>query len=67
MLSLRPGGGRGGSIFAPRSALSSSSSSDLTNAEDAPSFAVKVVHSFALLLELLAVNSIPFFISLVLD
>lgn len=41
MLSLRPGGGRGGSIFAPRSALSSSSSSDLTNAEDAPSFAVK--------------------------
>nr|VDC74189.1 unnamed protein product [Brassica rapa] len=54
MLSLRPGGGRGGSIFAPRSALSSSSSSDLTNAEDAPSFAVKVVHSFALLLELLA-------------
>ncbi|KAJ0251761.1 Eukaryotic translation initiation factor isoform 4G-2 [Hirschfeldia incana] len=42
MLSLRPGGGRGGSIFAPRSTLSSSSSSDLTNGEkDAPSFAVK--------------------------
>ncbi|KAJ4870669.1 Eukaryotic translation initiation factor isoform 4G-2 [Raphanus sativus] len=42
MLSLRPGGGgRGGSrLFAPRSTLSSSSS-DLTNGEDAPSFAVK--------------------------
>ncbi|AEE85795.1 translation initiation factor-like protein [Arabidopsis thaliana] len=40
MLSLRPGGGRGGSRrFAPRFTLSSSS--DLTNGGDAPSFAVK--------------------------
>ncbi|KAJ4880558.1 Eukaryotic translation initiation factor isoform 4G-2 [Raphanus sativus] len=42
MLSLRPGGGRGGSrLFFPRSTLSSSSSSDLTDVGDAPSFAVK--------------------------
>ncbi|KAL1210517.1 Eukaryotic translation initiation factor isoform 4G-2 [Cardamine amara subsp. amara] len=40
VLSLRPGGGRGGNrFFAPRSTLSSSS--DLTNGADAPSFAVK--------------------------
>ncbi|KAF8097505.1 hypothetical protein N665_0286s0016 [Sinapis alba] len=40
VLSLRPGGGRGGSrLFAPRS--SSSSSSDFTNGVDAPSFAVR--------------------------
>ncbi|XP_023634553.1 eukaryotic translation initiation factor [Capsella rubella] len=40
VLSLRPGGGRGGNrLFAPRSTLSSSS--DLTNGGDAPSFAVK--------------------------
>lgn len=44
MLSLRPGGGRGGSRrFAPRFTLSSSS--DLTNGGDAPSFAVKVSKS----------------------
>ncbi|CAN8326664.1 unnamed protein product [Cochlearia groenlandica] len=40
VLSLRPGGGRGvNRLFAPR--FSSSSSSDLTNGADAPSFAVK--------------------------
>ncbi|CAH8355710.1 unnamed protein product [Eruca vesicaria subsp. sativa] len=39
VLSLRPGGGRGGSrLFAPRF---SSSSSDFTNGGDAPSFAVR--------------------------
>ncbi|VVB10930.1 unnamed protein product [Arabis nemorensis] len=40
VLSLRPGGGRGGNrFFVPRSSLSSTS--DLTNGGDAPSFAVK--------------------------